>query len=286
MLALEDNATRDGVRSPAAPHRRIDKRPLNGGIIEDALRRTESAHLAAGVRAVPVRTAQVLVLDADPELADAVPAASLARARHALRANAYEYARGPILLDEPPEGTFGLLLVGGALTSETRLSASARMIELLLPGDILSPRGPSFTLPEHELRLTALRDGVRVVALDQRFVEAAAMWPELMTTIAQRLHDQVHRLSLHSAICQLARVEDRLIALLSHLAARIGKVTPHGVVIPLPLRHEDLAAYVGARRPSVSLAIKMLRAAGRLDRRADDTWVLPPADVPRDGAGF
>ena len=68
-------------------------------------------------------------------------------------------------------------------------------------------------------------------------------------------------------------------AILSHLAGRIGKVTPEGIVVPLALRHEDLAAYVGARRPSVSLAIKMLRAQGRLDRRADETWLLPPSSV-------
>ena len=270
--------------APETPHRRPVKRPLAGGIIEDALRRDGRApHSAPGGRA-PLdgrspRASQVLLLDADPELAEAVPPAALPRAHHVLRATVSRYERGPVGLAEPSSTTFSLLVIAGAATIETRLSASARMLELVLPGDLLSPRLPSFSLPEHEVRLTALEHGLRVAALDHHFLEAAAVWPGLMRTINQRLHDQAHRMALHSTICQLPRVEDRVIAILSHLAARIGKVTPEGVVVPLSLRHEDLAAYVGARRPSVSVAIKMLRAQGRLNRRPDDTWVLPPALV-------
>jgi CRP/FNR family transcriptional regulator, cyclic AMP receptor protein len=273
--------------APESAHRRPVKGPLAGGIIEDALRRDGRApHSAPGGRAPDgdglqaPRPSQVLLLDADPELAEVVPPAALTRAHRVLRATVSRYERGPVRLAEPSPTTFSLLVIGGAATIETRLSASARMLELVLPGDLLSPRPPGFSLPEHEVRLTALEHGLRVAALDHHFLEAAAVWPGLMTTIQQRVHDQAHRMALHSTICQLPRVEDRVIAVLSHLAARIGKVTPEGVIVPLSLRHEDLAAYVGARRPSVSLAIKMLRAQGRLHRRADDAWVLPPQAVP------
>jgi hypothetical protein len=271
------------AHTPRSPHRR----PSSIGIIEEALRRNDDQpHSAPGAR-MPTpahsegvsRPSHIRLLDADPDLAEAVPPADIDRARRVLRATVSHHDLGPVTLPEPATTAFALLIVAGAATAEVRLTPAARMVELLLPGDIVSPRPASFCLPDHGLSLTALPPGLSFAVLDHRFVEAATVWPGLMTAIHQRLHDQAHRLAVHSAICQLPRIEERIIAMLSHLAGRIGKVTPDGVVVPLALRHEDLAGYVGARRPSVSLAIKMLRAQGRLDRRADETWLLPPESV-------
>jgi len=77
--------------------------------------------------------------------------------------------------------------------------------------------------------VTATED-VLLAALDQRFIQAAATWPQLMIIIQRRLAEQQHRLAVHGAICQLPRVEQRLIALLWYLADRFGRVTPEGVV--------------------------------------------------------
>jgi hypothetical protein len=71
-------------------------------------------------------------------------------------------------------------------------------------------------------------------------------------------------------------VELRVLALLWHLAERWGRVGREGVVLPVKLTHETLGRFVGARRPSVTLAMGQLADDGLITRRDDGAWVLPP----------
>jgi Crp-like helix-turn-helix protein len=51
-------------------------------------------------------------------------------------------------------------------------------------------------------------------------------------------------------------------------------VGPSGVVVPLELTHEALGHLVGARRPTVTLALSELGRQGAVTRRADGAWML------------
>ncbi len=224
---------------------------------------------------------RVSVLRADPELAAAVPEPYLPRAQRATWTASISFEAGPVdlTLAALPPSAFALLILKGALTRQTGLS-DRLMIELLLTGDVLSPWPPSPSAPLAETRLIAL-DQVRLAVLDHRFMKAAAIWPGLMTTLQRRLSDQQHRLATHGAICQLPRVEQRVMAIMWLLAARTGTVTVRGTELPVRLTHEELAQLTGSRRPTVSLAIKRLRQDGYLERRDNGTWLLPqvPARV-------
>ena len=134
--------------------------------------------------------------------------------------------------------------------------------------------------PIAETRLDAL-DDVRLAVLDHRFVKVAAVWPALMITIQRRLNDQQHRLATHGAICQLPRVEERVMAVMRLLAARTGIVTSRGTELSVTLTHEALAQLTGSHHPTVSLAIKQLRQDGYLRRRENGAWLL--SQVPADG---
>jgi predicted transcriptional regulator len=222
-----------------------------------------------------MRAGRVAVLGADPELAAAVPEAELPRAQRALWAASISFQAGPVDLIPAslPPTAFALLLLKGALTRQTPLSDRS-MIELLLAGDILLPWPPSPTVPLAETRLIALED-VRLAVLDHRFMKAAAIWPELLVTVHRRLNEQQHRLATHGAICQLPRVEQRVMAVMWLLASRTGTVTVRGTELPVNLTHEALARLTGSRRPTVSLAIKYLRQHGHLARRENGVWLLP-----------
>jgi hypothetical protein len=50
------------------------------------------------------------------------------------------------------------------------------------------------------------------------------------------------------------------------LAGRWGRQTPSGVALRLPLSHETLGSLVGAKRSSVTLALKALELRGCLER--------------------
>ncbi len=218
---------------------------------------------------------RVSVLGADRELAAAVPAPDLPRAQRALWTASISFPAGPVDLAPAsvPSTVFALLLLKGVLTRQTGLGDRS-MIELLLAGDILLPWPPSPSAPLTERRLIAL-DEVRLAVLDHRFIKVAAIWPALMITLQRRLNDQQHRLATHGAICQLPRVEQRVMAIMWLLAARTGTVTVHGTELPVKLTHEALAQLTGSRRPTVSLAIKRLRQHGHVERRHNGAWLLP-----------
>ena len=46
------------------------------------------------------------------------------------------------------------------------------------------------------------------------------------------------------------------------------------MILPLKLTHELLGQLVGAKRPTVSLAIKELERRGTVHRRTDGAWLL------------
>jgi hypothetical protein len=190
-------------------------------------------------------------------------------------AAAITFDAGPVDLTAAPLSStaFILLVVKGVLMRQTGLGDRA-MIELLLAGDVLSPWPPPPTAPLTETRLTALGE-VRLAVLDHTFVRAAALWPDLMIAVHRRFTEQQHRLAIHGAICQLPRVEQRVMAIMWLLAARMGTVTAHGTELSLALTHAALAQLTGSRRPTVSLAVKRLRQRGYLERRDGGAWLLP-----------
>jgi CRP-like cAMP-binding protein len=117
------------------------------------------------------------------------------------------------------------------------------------------------------------------VVLDDRFAAAARKWPGLHEVVGLQHARQARRASRHLATLGLSRVEDRVIALFCDLSDRWGRVTPLGIRIDVPLTHTVLGRLVGARRPTVTLALSALAADGLLRRDADGSWLLA-RDVP------
>ena len=70
-------------------------------------------------------------------------------------------------------------------------------------------------------------------------------------------------------------VEDRLLLLLWQLAELWGRKAPGGAVLPFRLSHQTLADLVGARRPTVTLAVRALTERELLERGESGEWILP-----------
>ncbi|HUE25664.1 MAG TPA: helix-turn-helix domain-containing protein, partial [Solirubrobacteraceae bacterium] len=69
------------------------------------------------------------------------------------------------------------------------------------------------------------------------------------------------------------RVDQRLLAVMWLLAESWGRVTPAGTTLPLSLTHDALGALIGARRPTVTLALRELTERGAVIRQ-DQGWLL------------
>ena len=122
----------------------------------------------------------------------------------------------------------------------------------------------------------------RIAVLDDRFLLAARRWPRLVSALFELLGEQRDRLMMQLVIAEQPRVEDRLLMLFWQLADRFGRVTPDGITIQLALTHEALGRLIGARRPTVTLALRMLGERGAIERRADRSWLVK--ELPQDTA--
>lgn len=170
---------------------------------------------------------------------------------------------------------FGAAVFEGLVMSSLRIGEQTG-IHLLGPGDLLVPRNelwPSW-LAELDFRTAA---PVRLALLGNDLLAAVYRWPRLTQGLFGSMGDQLQRLTVQLVICQLPRVEDRIMAMLWLLADSWGQVTPGGVRVPLALTHETLGALVGARRPTVTLALRKLSDDGALVAQ-DPGWLLvvPP----------
>lgn len=223
------------------------------------------------------RLSRLCVLDAEPELADGIEPSDLPAARAAASATAWLLPRGrwraePWMFDE--RESLGLLVIDGLIARHLAVGR-IEAVELIGPGDVLRPWvGLSGEISNQvcEHWMTASR--TRLGSLDSAFATSVARWP----TIAARINDRVARradwVALASAVHGMRRIEDRLLSILWLYADRWGRVTPEGVVLELTLTHSLLGAVIGARRPSVTTALKTLEAAGSLVRRSDRSWLL------------
>ena len=154
-------------------------------------------------------------------------------------------------------------------------------IQLLGPGDVLiQPNAdPPSWVDDVAFRAPA---PMSVTLLGDDFLAAARRAPYLIPALYDCLADQMQRLSSQLVICQLPRVEQRVLAMLWLLAETWGHVTPGGVRLPMALTHETLGGLIGARRPTVTLALRKLSEDGSVLRQ-ESGWLL--LEVPPEPAG-
>jgi len=170
------------------------------------------------------------------------------------------------MLDECGGG-LGILILDGMVSREASF-ASGVALEILGPEDLIAPSfGP-------DVRWSAMRP-LTAAVLDPTFAQVAARLPRLSAALLGRAHARSDRLAVHLAIAALPRVEDRLLGLLSLLAERFGRVGVDGLHLPLPLTHAVLGLLIGARRPTITLAVSALRERGALARTERGGWLLP-----------
>lgn len=220
--------------------------------------------------------AGVALLKVDEQLGHGLTGSERDLAERALVAPAMRLPAGPwdpAPLAKHGRSAFGLILVTGTL-SQTLTMAGRSTSHLFGPGDVMRPWADStVTCPGlTQTSWTVLAPSV-VALFDRRLIGLSARWPSVLVELAIRSNRQMNRLSLQVAIARIPRIDDRLLVLFWRIAQRWGRVTPDGVLIPLPLTHEVIASLVAASRPPVSTALAQLSRDGLL-RRTRDGWLM------------
>jgi CRP/FNR family transcriptional regulator, cyclic AMP receptor protein len=231
--------------------------------------------------------AWVQILEADPGLAEAIPASTREDAAVYTFAHAYWVEPGewhpPSDLDEAA-GHLGLLVLNGFLVRQVRV-VDRPPAELLGPGDLLHPWEPDHTEPFVAGARWDVLEPARLAVLDRRFAAVIGRWPELVAALFARAIARSRSLLLNLAIGQLVGVDIRLLVLLWHIAERWGDHdeggAADGCVVPVHLTHQLVASLISAQRPTVTSALAALTERGAISRRRDGLIVLhgePPTE--------
>ena len=218
------------------------------------------------------------LLEIEPDIGSFLTSEERAAVSEAVSVPVATVLKGDFTLLGEPE-SFAAVVLDGMLLQ--RLQVGHRVASRLLgPGDILAVGGTvrSALLREAECRAAAPS---KLALLDDGVFSAARRWPRLMAGLHARMGEQSERLAVQLVICQLPRVEERLLALLWLLAESWGRVTPAGTTVPVSLTHEALGELIGAKRSTVSLAFSELTDRGAIDGQ-NGGWLLlerPPQPV-------
>jgi CRP-like cAMP-binding protein len=238
---------------------------------------TRSRATLESVPATRVRIARLLELD--PELGEALPAAAFSAARNKVLVRVEAFRTGPwkprLAGRAPPPG-LAVLVIDGLLVREIE-SAGRVSAELLGAGDVIYPWDTD--------RLGALT-GVwcaivsgQVALLDESLFARIAPWPALAGAIASRSTRRGRVLAALALTRRMRRIDERLVFIFALFAERWGRVRPEGIYLSLPVTHELLGRIVGARRQSVTTALGDLRARGIITALTEGKWLLAgPAD--------
>ena len=229
--------------------------------------------------------AEIRVLEADPDLAEALDSSDeLHAAMHRVRARAEVLESGALRAATErwdPRTTIGLLVMDGLLI-RTLTIADRTSTELIGSGDLLRPwqRDDEEGLLPCRVDWRILRR-TRVAVLDVQFAAAIAHLPQVWSALLGRALRRSRGLAVTATLSHMTRVDQRLLMLFWQFAERWGRVRPDGVVVRLPLTHETLGALVGARRPSVTIALRDLARLGLLRPAGRGAWLLTPAGQER-----
>lgn len=227
-------------------------------------------------------TKTVMLLEAEPSLAHGIERQQLEEAREILTADVLDIKAGPWeeAGETPPHPLFlGYMILEGAVTREIIISGRPSL-ELLGPGDLIRP----WVVPEplKAMDVTAewsLVSEGKFAVVNEDFHLQAREFPSVLTELMDRVVSRARWLGFQVALCQVPRIDLRLLLLFRYLAERWGDDVPRGTKIPIRLSHRNLAAMIGARRPKVSSELAGLAEQDLVSQDSDGTWTFFAAEV-------
>jgi CRP/FNR family transcriptional regulator, cyclic AMP receptor protein len=215
----------------------------------------------------------VQLLDAWPDLGDLLTPAERAAARQALVLRSQRAPKGQWMPGAEAGPVTCLLVLDGLLIRDA-VVGDVHAPELLGTGDVVHLAADA----TEDLLGTAVVwttvDDARVAWIGASTFATLARWPALQSALIAQATQRSRRQAAFQAICHHVRCDARIVGLLWHLAERWGRVTPAGVIVPLRLTHDAIAAMIGAQRPTVSTALGALANQGVVERRDDGAWIL------------
>jgi len=117
---------------------------------------------------------------------------------------------------------------------------------------------------EYPVSAVCLEDTLTCGFSRKQFEELVLEYPRVGLQIIKTLSERISWLTTRVGNIAITNIEDRLYRVLCNVAKAHGTQSLQGVVIQLPLTHEDLSFLTGAHRVSITRAMKALKKAGKI----------------------
>lgn len=178
----------------------------------------------------------------------------------------------PSHLIDDPEMSFGILILDGLIMA--RLEAGRAHTGWLVGADDLLRPWEMSQIALTQSAAWQVLTPARIIRLDTRLLPRLRDEPRLVQDLLARATRTTHWLFAKALVISSPSIEERLVLLFALFGERWGKVRPEGIWIELPLTHALIALLCGARRPSVSVALRSLEERGILMRNSRLGWLL------------
>jgi CRP/FNR family transcriptional regulator len=184
--------------------------------------------------------------------------------KHTYKKNDYVIRPG-----ESPRGVF--FIYSGLVKAYDITKYNEENLLIIRKQDEIFPLIWAFTGHEHHIIYQALAETTTFQVSRKKFLEfvksnTETLLPLLdMTLEMYRLHGE-RILNL-----EYRTVRERIISFLLTMSQRFGKKTKDGLLIEVPLRHQDIASSINATRETTSREISALERKGLIDNKQSFT---------------
>ncbi|WP_175760093.1 Crp/Fnr family transcriptional regulator [Burkholderia anthina] len=174
--------------------------------------------------------------------------------------------------------TFYFLLSGRIQVSIFQSDGAEFMLEMMGPWAMFGESPAIDGLPRIATAIAA--ENSELIEFDIRVItEAIPTSPELAISLMRIVALKQRILASRIQYLALPKPEMRIGELLSRMVELYGEQRDDGILITIPLTHEQIAAMTGATRVTVTRALKRLTTLGAIELRQRRVWVLDPAKL-------
>ena len=225
---------------------------------------------------------RIRVLEEDEELGTEVPGPERGSAARVALAELLTLEPGPWDPGDRGLPAAGFLMLEGCITREVSVLGQEMAVDFYAHGDLVRPAEEQPLVSVASDTSWVVLERARLAVLDADFLVSVQPWPQIVAGLLRRQERRADWLAHVLAVSHLPRVQLRVLVLFWLFADRWGRRRGNEVAVPVPLTHVNIARLIGARRPTVTSAIRQLVRAGRIASDGNGHWLLhgqPPEAV-------
>lgn len=178
------------------------------------------------------------------------------------RGKKQQYRKGDFIIrpDELPSGVF--YVEQGLVKAYDITKYDEENLLIIRKADEMFPLIWAITGQERHVIYQALAPTTTWRISRQEFLEAIAANPALYSPLLDMTLEMYRLHSERILNLEYRTVRERIISFLITMSSRFGKTTKAGMVIEVPLRHQDIASSVNATRETTSREMSALERKG------------------------